>query len=236
MRRLGALLALALAAWPCAGRMISPLRKNTAIHLLRRLADGSPDLISIDIGGTLAKVVLFQPQALPPSDGTPPPLELSEEALRDDAFHQNEEQFGLSVYSPSLNGALHFFVFESRHVGAVIDFVARHLPADGIRMRATGGGAHKHADDFRRAGLVLDLEDEMGAIVAGLCFLLREIPGELFAVNMDALGEWTPLATPAACASNTLWPAIHGHPKPAAVTAPPLSSSVSVNGMSPGAW
>ena len=38
-------------------------------------------------------------------------------------------------------------------------------------------------------------------MIAGLDFLLRRIPGELFCVDMDALGKvWTPLTSPADCA------------------------------------
>jgi hypothetical protein len=39
-----------------AGKMLAPMKRQTAQRLLRRLAEESNDLISIDIGGTLAKV------------------------------------------------------------------------------------------------------------------------------------------------------------------------------------
>ena len=90
---------LLLSSGAARARTIAPLRRDTAMGLLRRLSEGSPDTISIDIGGTLAKVVLFQPCAGPPSeDGQPPKLEMSKPCS--DAF--GPEQLALSVYAPEL--------------------------------------------------------------------------------------------------------------------------------------
>jgi len=193
-------------------KMLAPMRRDTALKLLDRL-DSSPDLLSIDIGGTLAKVLLFQPCESAPPEGELPAIDLGEAG--NCAFGPEHQK--LSIYSPSAGGNLHFFVFESRFVGDVIKFMGTHwkggvpqAAADGsgterarsLVMRATGGGAYKYAHELRAAGVVLKLVDEMGAIVAGLSFLLRRIPGELFTVDM-ATGSgagWTPLATPAACA------------------------------------
>jgi len=189
-------------------RMIAPLRRSTALKLLQRLCEEcSHDLISIDIGGTLAKVMLYQPVDTAPEDGKPPALDLGE-ALANDAAFKDPEQLALSLYAPELRGNLHFFVFETRHMIDVIAFVKRHWPdrqarspaRKPIQIRATGGGAVKHQDAMRTAGLALDLEDEMAAMVAGLDFLLRQIPGEVFRVDMDALGSWSPLTSPADCA------------------------------------
>jgi len=205
-----ATLALCLAAVlsPCDSRMISPLRKRSAFNLLRRLAEGSPDRISLDIGGTLAKVLLFQPQEEPPPEGKTPLLDLDETIS--DAALGGSEQLALSLYSPELRGNLHFFVFETRYLHQVTSFVSKHwceacphVPQhkSPIVLRATGGGAYKHAAAFRSCGIVLEQEDEMAAMIGGLHYLLKRIPDELFHVDMDSLGEgWTPLATPAACA------------------------------------
>ena len=197
--------------------MIAPLRRGTALKLLKRLAEGSDDQLSIDIGGTLAKVMLYQPVDSPPTeDGKPPKLDLGEAITHDAAFSDPEQQ-DLSLYAPELRGNLHFFVFETRHMIDVIKFVERHwrVPPQKsaqarveagtatrkpIVIRATGGGAVKHQSSLRAAGIALDLEDEMAAMIAGLDFLLRRIPGEIFHVDMDALGEWTPLTSPAQCA------------------------------------
>ena len=194
---------LSTAVRQASARMLAPMRRESALGLVRRLAAGSQDLLSIDIGGTLAKVVLFQPHPEPPPEGQAPALDLGDECT--DVF--GPDQLELSIYAPDLGGNLHFFVFETRFVSDVIRFVGQHWPrvSGGLKMqpieiRATGGGAYKHAADLRSAGIALDLEDEMSAMVAGLSFLLNRIQGELFAVDMDSVGQFTPLATPAACA------------------------------------
>ena len=72
-------------------RMIAPLRRGTALKLLKRLAEGSDDQLSIDIGGTLAKVMLYQPVDSPPTeDGKPPKLDLGEAITHDAAFSDPE--------------------------------------------------------------------------------------------------------------------------------------------------
>lgn len=107
----------------------------------------------------------------------------------------------------------HFFVFETRHISEVTDFIKRFWPGredvpggrtqvrNPIVVRATGGGAVKHQSSLRSAGIALDLEDEMAAMIGGLDYMLRRIPDETFSVDMAALGKvWTPLASPADCA------------------------------------
>ena len=39
--------------------------------------------------------------------------------------------------------------------------------------KATGGGAYKYTDNFKRLGIILDKEDEMDCLVAGAKFLLK---------------------------------------------------------------
>ena len=228
------LLALLLSLQNVAARMLAPVKRSDAMRLLKRFfAEDSPDIISMDIGGTLAKVLLFQPCDAPPPPGEYPALELGEECEHIDLG--DEDQRALSVYAPELRGNLHFFVFETRYMGEVSSFIRSIWPkvfaADGwksdgrkvlapnhwqslwksvagvdelaaqrvsrpLSLRATGGGAYKHADGLRHAGIELDVEEEMAAIIAGLDFLLKR-KSELFTVDMDAIGGWTPLATPA---------------------------------------
>jgi hypothetical protein len=79
-------------------------------------------------------------------------------------------------------------------------FVASLSASLSVRLSAWLGGAWRWQSALRAAGISLDLEDEMGAMIAGLDFLLRTIPGEVFTLDMDALGSWTPLTSPADCA------------------------------------
>ena len=218
MSRTGALrLALLLLALPLAcARLPTPLRRRMALRILDRLtAEGSRDELSIDIGGTLAKVVLFQPRPAPPPDGQRPRLELGDAQL-DEAIRQSGEQM-LSLYVPQLGGNLHFFVFESRHIDGATAFAVRRsarrsfgrsfgqwasgrregdLPEPSeIVVRATGAGAYKHQAALSRIGLVLDFSDDLECMVSGLAFLLHHVADELFTVRVEG---FRPLATPVA--------------------------------------
>lgn len=73
-------------------------------------------------------------------------------------------------------------------------------------LRATGGGSFKHADEFKRIGLDLEVGDELTCTVAGLNFLLHHVGAsgakpELFYLPQNM---YSPLATPAACAQLAL--------------------------------
>lgn len=101
--RLAAVLAC-LAVLPAAdARTITPMRRSSALRLLRRLAQSDPNTVSVDIGGTLAKVVVFQPESEPPAEGETPQLQLGEANLNDVAFW-DARQRELSVYLPHLRG------------------------------------------------------------------------------------------------------------------------------------
>jgi len=109
---------------------VTPLRRRTLLQVLGRLTLDAPDYrgdeLSIDIGGTLAKVVLFQPSG-PPVDGARPRLSLGDpklDAELDRVLSKSGER-ELSLYVPSLGGNLHFFVFESRHIQAAAAFLAK---------------------------------------------------------------------------------------------------------------
>lgn len=99
----------------------------------------------------------------------------------------------LALRWPAAGGDLHFFTFETRFIEDVIELVGEHFPtmrAQGngpqqLMLRATGGGSYKHAAAFRRAGLVLDVGEEMVCIVIGLSFLLRNVPNEVFTVRSN---------------------------------------------------
>jgi pantothenate kinase len=79
----------------------------------------------------------------------------------------------------AVTGDLHFFVFETKQIEDVLTFFARYWPEAckraGVQaplIRATGGGSYKHAELFKRAGLVLKVGEEMECIVLGLNFLM----------------------------------------------------------------
>jgi len=186
-------------------------RRRLGLRLLTSLLSDTRDTVSVDIGGTLAKVVLFEPlSAAPATDGRAPELSLhadnnTDAALRQEVAKLHGQYAELSTYLPQLRGTLHFFVFETRHISDIVAFMEQHwapgapgAPASPphIVLRATGGGSYKHAAAFRRVGLVLQQDEEMAAMVMGLNFLLRQVPGEVFELGVTP----SSLATPAECA------------------------------------
>ncbi|KAI8462346.1 MAG: fumble-domain-containing protein [Monoraphidium minutum] len=87
-------------------------------------------------------------------------------------------------------GRIHFVKFETARIADCLDFIEakglhRCLGRDGfqheMRVKATGGGAHRFADMFKeRLGLVIEKEDEISCAVGGCNFLLRAISHEAF--------------------------------------------------------
>lgn len=185
---------------------VKPLRRAAALGVLRRLGsilehnDGGSlaESLSIDIGGTLVKIVLYRRRDAPMQsvDG-PPRLDLEDVEITQSLGALRE----LSVHVPELGGDLHFFVFETKQIEDVLGFFARFWPQvtsdpklpPQITLRATGGGAYKHAEIFRHAGIKLKVGEEMDCIVLGLNFLMTCVPGEVFSV---ALRDTSPLASP----------------------------------------
>ena len=125
-------------------RMIAPLRRSTALKLLKRLAEGSHDLLSIDIGGTLAKVMVYQPaDGPPPEDGQPPEIELG--AIGQDSAFHDPEQLGLSVYAPDLGGNL-VACCPRRHAPT-----SAHHARERTRANAHAQGSHRASATCARA-------------------------------------------------------------------------------------
>ena len=205
-RLLTALLLSSDMAVPARAVAVKPLRKAAALGVLRRLGsilqhnDGGSlaESLSIDIGGTLVKIVLYRRRDAPmQSDDGPPRLDLEDVEITQSLGALRE----LSVHVPGLGGDLHFFVFETKQIEDVVGFFARFWPQvtsdpklpPQITLRATGGGAYKHAEIFRQAGIKLKVGEEMDCIVLGLNFLMACVPGEVFSV---ALRDTSPLASP----------------------------------------
>eukprot|EP00899_Mesostigma_viride_P013960 jgi/Mesvir1/22565/Mv18570-RA.2 len=97
-------------------------------------------------------------------------------------------------------GRLHFVKFETAKLQEFIDFVFSkklHLcralgdaveeslwgygEGEGVRVKATGGGAYKYADILKeKLHLTLDKVDEMSCLVSGANFLLKTVEDEAF--------------------------------------------------------
>ena len=112
-------------------------------------------------------------------------------ARRLDTYETALKDKHLSYYSRFLNGTFHFFRFETRrmhHAMNLIRYNDFHLNIKEIG--ATGGGAHKYANDWERElGINLTKQDEMDSLVAGMQFVMTDIVGECFTFKPS---DWTP--------------------------------------------
>jgi pantothenate kinase len=120
--------------------------------------------VGLDIGGSLAKLVYFEPNrpVIPSTPG------------EDD----QEEIAG---------GSLHFIKFEvATKLDELLQFMQENsLHQTGI-LKVTGGGAHKYANLFQdKLGVKLEKEDEMRTLIVGLNFLLKNVPNEAFTFSQD---------------------------------------------------
>mmetsp|Transcript_12706 Transcript_12706/g.27045 ORF Transcript_12706/g.27045 Transcript_12706/m.27045 type:complete len:668 (+) Transcript_12706:37-2040(+) len=112
-------------------------------------------------------------------------------ARRLDTYETALKDKHLSYYSRFLNGTFHFIRFETRrmsHATNLMRYSQLHLNIK--EMGATGGGAHKFADDWERElGIKMAKQDEMDSLVAGMQFVMADIIGECYTFKPN---NWTP--------------------------------------------
>nr|XP_023923725.1 pantothenate kinase 1-like [Quercus suber] len=135
--------------------------------------DNDSSLISLDIGGTLVKVVYL---------------------VRENKKCVTSCSDG-AIECHTLDGTLHFVKFETKFLNQWIQFLHSQLLCfvgessdvkptgfhKNMTIKATGGGAYKYADIFRdRLDITFDIVDEIASTVAGANFLLQEIDREAF--------------------------------------------------------
>lgn len=115
-----------------------------------------PVQIGIDIGGSLAKVVWYS---------------------------QNTNSYAAT------GGRLNFTKFETENIDKCIEFLKEIIKKDNNEhthisrrvLKATGGGAHKFYKLLNdELNMIVETEDEMDCLIAGLNFLVHKIPYEVF--------------------------------------------------------
>jgi type II pantothenate kinase len=168
-------------------------------------------IFGMDVGGTLTKIVYFQ-QVRPEEStsteeapSTPIPKKNSYENLAqlEDSEHQValKELYSymdsatthgtnktvirddvLSVFSPYLDGKLHFLHFETRNMLTAINLVSSTAFTEHVQsIGCTGGGAHKYADEiFEKLEITVKKYDELGCLVRGLLFALANFQDECY--------------------------------------------------------
>ncbi|KAL3784130.1 hypothetical protein HJC23_005788 [Cyclotella cryptica] len=103
-------------------------------------------------------------------------------ARRLDTYQTAVKEKQLSYFSRALNGQFHFIRFETRHMQNAMNLMRINNFHQNIKeIGATGGGAHKYADDWDKAlGIKMAKQDEMDSLVAGMQFVLSDIVGECY--------------------------------------------------------
>ncbi|KAK8951675.1 Pantothenate kinase 2 [Platanthera zijinensis] len=134
--------------------------RNPPISLPSQPSDSS--LLSVDIGGTLIKLVYFEGSA---------ELKGSRGAIG------GQLKF-VKFQTSRLDECLEFIRSKGLHCGGGIATRSTNMS---MEIKATGGGAFKFADIFKeKLGVYLDKLDEMDTVVTGANFLLKKIPNESF--------------------------------------------------------
>jgi len=154
--------------------------------------------LGLDIGGTLAKLVVFESEARPSwcngrlaeavrslgvggggsGPGRPSWVELDDE---------------LSFADEQLGGRFRFVSFRSDDMAKFVDLLEAHELHLGVtEILATGGGAYKYAPLFKqRLGVDLKPVDELGVVVQGIAWLVDRPIRERFGF-LDSPGAFSP--------------------------------------------
>lgn len=103
-------------------------------------------------------------------------------ARRLDSYREGIKDHELSFYSRELGGEFHFIRFETRRMQNAMDLIrANNLHLNIREMGATGGGAHKFADQWNEElGITMKKQDELDSLVAGMQFVLSTVVGECY--------------------------------------------------------
>jgi len=153
-------------------------------------------IFGLDVGGTLAKLVYFDVQALREKGmkRSTSMFDLKshgfgfEEALSKFynfalSFREPvEKEKLLTFYSRKFGGDFHFVRFETRKMKETVQlFKKNDLHINIVQMGATGGGAHKYAMDWENIlGIKMKKHDELDCLVAGLQYVLSDVVGECY--------------------------------------------------------
>ena len=130
----------------------------------------------IDIGGTLTKVVFFQPDR---PRGRSSSDAVSDFVLGSDSYGTTgERNLEFELKSEQLGGSMHFLKFESARMESVMSSIASGQWDFGpkqLRLCATGGGAHKYLGHFKSVLHIDDVAifDELQALVLGISHLIE---------------------------------------------------------------
>jgi type II pantothenate kinase len=131
--------------------------------------------LGLDFGGTLSKIVFFEPSQALPAHARINTLQ---------GFMLGSTEYGtsgvrdeeLSFASERLGGRLHFIRFETAHTMGAIRML-ENVQHNISRVHATGGGSYKYSKLVKdKLGIRMLKQDELQTVVRGIIFTLLEHP------------------------------------------------------------
>ncbi|XP_037282935.1 pantothenate kinase 3 fbl isoform X1 [Rhipicephalus microplus] len=131
----------------------------------------------MDIGGTLVKLVYFEP-AIEDGPATTEALERIKHYLKKNAAYGQSGKRDVhlqmdGVEVGGIEGTLHFIRFPTSEMPRFLELAkAKGIASLASTVCATGGGAHKFENDFRtQVGLGLHKFDEMDSLIRGIHYM-----------------------------------------------------------------
>jgi len=162
-------------------------RINTMAKALECLHHTTPPRIGLDIGGTLAKMVIMHP------------ADLEESLVEKFDQHSKHADLAFRFCMDDEEYSLQFLSGETSKLGRYLESATESTAStDKVqKVVVSGGGAHKFAESMRKTSSVEMVPfQEMESLVAGLEFLSEHNPeGEVFEV--DEGGSRQPFVLPA---------------------------------------
>ncbi len=139
--------------------------------------------LGLDFGGTLSKIVFFEPSESLQCADTLSSYLLSQSRYGTSGVRDDH----LSFFSEKMGGRLHFINFETSHTEGAVKLLQR-IQHNIRKVHATGGGAFKFSKMIKEElGIRLMKQDELQTVVRGIIFTLLEHPGsECYTFESDA--------------------------------------------------
>lgn len=159
----------------------------------RKLSGKKPPMpwFGVDIGGTLAKLVYFEPTDVDSTDDDPD-LEPDDLAKIQHYLKSNTAYGSTGIRDVHLqvsdvtilghHGSLHFIRFPTCSMNLFLDMVKeKNLSSLADTVHATGGGAYKFENDFKEiVQLQLMKHDELNCVIRGIHYMDRILPNECY--------------------------------------------------------
>jgi len=142
-------------------------------------------LMGLDIGGTLVKLVFFEPKTQPQwCDGRLRQAITSSVSYGDTGRRDADLEFE----DAEKGGTFHFLYFASDKVPAAVTWIKeRGLDKDVHKVPTAGGGAHKYATLFQESlGIRLEPLDELAVVVMGISWMVRRVKEEVYWLDPEA--------------------------------------------------